>query len=204
MPATYGTADSERAGPGPLSHENDPRSLDIASSEESTFSLRAVIAGAVIGIPICFSSIYYGLQANQNNSMPLPSAVLGYAIMRPFAKYMRTPYGPKENVLTMTVAASMGGMPTTAGLCGIIPALEYLLTADENGPLQFTLWRAILWSLSVCLFGIVFAAPFRKHFVLRSNLRFRTGTASRQTRSGLYQALGFCFEGYTCTRESMN
>ena len=43
--------------------------------------------------------------------------------------------------------------------------------------MKFTFWRLILWSSSVCLFGIVFAAPLRYYFVVRDPLRFPTGTA---------------------------
>lgn len=164
-----------------FAYERRPTQFDQShhAFRERTFSLRGIAAGAVIGSVICFASIYYGLQAGQTNSMPLPSALMGYAVVKPFAKYMRTSYTPMENVLAMTVAASMGGIPMTAGLCGIIPALEYLVPADQNGPLTFSLLRLILWSLSVCLFGVVIATPFREHFVRRSNLRFPTGTASR-------------------------
>jgi hypothetical protein len=77
----------------------------------------------------------------------------------------------------MTIAASMGAMPVTAGLDGIIPALEYLITPRDNGPMKFSLWHLILWSSGVCLFGIVFAAPLRYFFVIRNPLRFPTGTA---------------------------
>lgn len=145
---------------------------------EQTFSFRGLFAGAFIGTLICFSSIYYGLQAGQTNSMPLPSALLGYAVFGPFARLLRRQFNPNENVFVMTVAASMGGIPYTAGLSGTIPALEYLTTSRDNGPMKFALWRLILWCLAVCLFGIVFATPLRKHFVLRTDLRFPTGTAS--------------------------
>ena len=92
-------------------------------------------------------------------------------------KVLHTPYSPMENVLVMTIAASMGGMPVTAGLDGIIPALEYFITPKDKGPMKFPLWHIILWSSSVCLFGIVFAAPLRYYFVIRDPLRFPTGTA---------------------------
>lgn len=157
--------------------------------DEQTFSLRAILAGGFIGILICFASLYYGLQAGQTNSMPLPSVLLAYAVFKPLARYLRRPFNPNENVLAMTVAASMGGIPYTAGLSGIIPALEYLTTAHDHGPLKFTLWQLILWCLGVCLFGIVFAFPLREHFVLRSGLRFPTGTASTYSPFIIYDSM---------------
>lgn len=109
--------------------------------------------------------------------MPLPSALLGFIIFQPISKYLRAPYSPMENVLVMTIATSMGAMPVTAGLDGIIPALEYLVTSRDNGPMNFTLWHLIIWSSGVCLFGIVFATSLRHFFILRDPLRFPTGTA---------------------------
>ncbi|KAK0622080.1 OPT oligopeptide transporter protein-domain-containing protein [Bombardia bombarda] len=185
--ATGTSADQDPSAQSSRGESPDTQLLNSTSPIEKTFSLRAIIAGIAIGTPVSFASIYYGLQAGQTNSMPLPSALLGYAIMKPFAAFMSTPFSPMENVLTMTVAASMGGISMTAGLCGIIPALEYLLTSDDNGPLTFTTLQVILWSLSVCLFGIVIATPFREHFVSRSNLRFPTGTAMAAVISMLHR-----------------
>ncbi len=149
MPATYGAIEQNSPAVHVPDEDNDSVLAEMASPVETTLSLRGVLAGVAIGVLICFASIYYGLQAGQNNSMPLASALLGYSLMKPFARYMRTPFSPMENVLAMTVAASMGGIPTTAGLAGITPALENLLTADESGPLKFTVWKVIHWSLSV-------------------------------------------------------
>jgi uncharacterized oligopeptide transporter (OPT) family protein len=109
--------------------------------------------------------------------MPLPSALLGYVVFQPISKYLRTLYSPMENVLVMTIAASMGAMSVVAGLDGIIPALEYLITPSDNCPMKFSLWHLILWSSGGCLFGIVFAALLRYFFILRDPLRFLTGTA---------------------------
>ena len=145
--------------------------------EECTLTLRAVIAGLLIGAMICFANLYFLLQAGLNNSMPLPSALLGYIVFQPISRFLRTPYSPMENVLVMTIAASMGAMPVTAGLDGIIPALEYLITPIDNGTMKFSLWHLILWLSGVCLFGIVFAAPLRSFFTIRDPLRFPTPTA---------------------------
>lgn len=159
----------------------DALSSDIRtgpSTPEPTFSWRGVLMGILIGAIISFASVYYGLQSGKTNSMPLPSALLGYVCFKPLLPYLKTPFNPKENVLVMTVAASMGGIPVTTGVTGIIPALEYLLSAADNGPLKFPLTRLFLWSLGVCLFGVVLPVPLRAYFVKHSRLRFPTGTAS--------------------------
>lgn len=40
-----------------------------------------------------------------------------------------------------------------------IPAMNFLLMKDENGPINLSLWQLVIWSLGVCYFGVVFAVP---------------------------------------------
>jgi len=37
--------------------------------------------------------------------------------------------------------------------------MNYLLSAEEQGPINLSLWKLILWSLGLCYFGVVFAVP---------------------------------------------
>ena len=50
-------------------------------------------------------------------------------------------------------------MPLTAGLVGVIPALEKLLKPEEGGPLALTTGQLVVWSLGVAFFGVFFAVP---------------------------------------------
>lgn len=40
-----------------------------------------------------------------------------------------------------------------------VPAINYLLKPEENGPIQLPLWKLITWALGLCYFGVVFAVP---------------------------------------------
>ncbi|KUJ18845.1 uncharacterized protein LY89DRAFT_732387 [Mollisia scopiformis] len=79
--------------------------------EECTITLRAVIAGLLIGAMICFANLYFRLQVGLNNSMPLPSALLGYIVFQPISKYLRTPYSPMENALVFYFMPSIAKVP---------------------------------------------------------------------------------------------
>jgi len=59
-----------------------------------------------------------------------------------------------------------------------MPALEYLLTPEENGPLRLSLGKLMLWAVGICLFGVVFAVPLRKQVIIREKLKFPTGSAT--------------------------
>lgn len=37
--------------------------------------------------------------------------------------------------------------------------MNYLLAPEEQGPLDLSLWKMIIWSLGLCYFGVVFAVP---------------------------------------------
>ncbi|KAF4591511.1 OPT superfamily oligopeptide transporter [Ophiocordyceps camponoti-floridani] len=64
----------------------------------------------------------------------------------------------------------MGIMPLGCGFVGVIPAMNYLLTSDERGPLSLRLDQLIVWSLGLCYFGVVFAVPLRHQVIVRERL----------------------------------
>jgi uncharacterized oligopeptide transporter (OPT) family protein len=82
-------------------------------------------------------------------------------------------------------------MPLGCGFVGVIPALEFLLRDGddgprdggdsghgEGGPLKLSFGKLVIWSLGVCLFGVVFAVPLRKEVIIREKLKFPSGTAT--------------------------
>jgi OPT family oligopeptide transporter len=176
--------DNERAG----SHEDDSPSnrstsdarkyLAQRAAQPQNFTLRGVLVGLAIGVVICFSNMYFGLQTGWVSGMSMPSALIGFAYFKVVARTLKLPFTPVENVLVQSVAGSVGTMPLGCGFVGVIPALNYLLTEEENGPLNISLWRLIIWSLGICFFGVVFAVPLRKEMIIREKLKFPSGTAT--------------------------
>ncbi|KAF2170253.1 hypothetical protein M409DRAFT_19856 [Zasmidium cellare ATCC 36951] len=127
----------------PVGQEPDATFL-AKKSEESQFTLRALLMGTVIGILIAFSNTYFGLQTGWISGMAMPSALIGFAYfkgLRSFAHHMGGPmkrwglgegFSEVENVLVQTVAGSVGTMPLGCGFVGVIPALEFLLKPSET------------------------------------------------------------------------
>ncbi|KAL5045302.1 hypothetical protein BDW71DRAFT_184048 [Aspergillus fruticulosus] len=164
---------------GDESHPMAPRS----------FTLRSLLVGIVIGALVTFSNTYFGLQTGWISTMAMPSALIGFSVFKVFSKYLSYPFTPIENVLIQTVAGAVGTMPLGCGFVGVIPALEFLIRdgedgpsggggTGEGGPLKLNFGKLVLWSLGVCLFGVVFAVPLRKEVIIREKLRFPSGTAS--------------------------
>ena len=186
MPDSYNEEDEGRnsnANEGnhqsPMSsHASIERSIAAKPVMETQhFTFRGVFVGALIGIVICFSNMYFGLQTGWISSMAMPSALIGFAFFKSVSKHLDFPFTPVENVLVQSVAGSVGTMPLGCGFVGVIPALDSLLLPEENGPLKLTLFQLVVWSLGICFFGVIFAVPLRRQVIIREKLKFPSGTA---------------------------
>jgi uncharacterized oligopeptide transporter (OPT) family protein len=110
--------------------------------------------------------------------MSMPASLIGFTFFKSLSRHLDLPFTPVENVLVQSVAGSMGTMPLGCGLVGVMPALNYMLKPEEQGPIVLSLWKLILWSLGLCFFGVVFAVMLRKQVIIREKLRFPSGTAT--------------------------
>jgi uncharacterized oligopeptide transporter (OPT) family protein len=171
-----------------LNDDSTPIDRAPATSPQS-FTPRSLLVGLIIGALITFSNTYFGLQTGWISTMAMPSALIGFSVFKVLSKHLSFPFTPVENVLIQTVAGAVGTMPLGCGFVGVIPALEFLMKPGEDGPegdggegeggpLNLSFWKLVIWSLGVCLFGVVFAVPLRKEVIVREKLRFPSGTAS--------------------------
>ncbi|KAF2020756.1 OPT superfamily oligopeptide transporter [Aaosphaeria arxii CBS 175.79] len=154
------------------------RFLADQASQPQNFTVRSVLVGLAIGVVVCFSNMYFGLQTGWVSGMVMPSALIGFAYFKTVSRLLSFPFTPVENVLVQSVAGSVGTMPLGCGFVGVIPALNYLLSTEENGPLDISLWKLVVWSVGICFFGVVFAVPLRREVIIREKLKFPSGTAT--------------------------
>ncbi|KAM0249196.1 hypothetical protein ACHAQJ_009140 [Trichoderma viride] len=145
------------------------------SPQGRSFTVRGVAAGLGVGTVICSANMYFGLQTGWVSIMSMPSSLMGFAIFKLLKPHLRFPFTPVENVLVQSVAGGMAIMPLGCGFVGVIPAMNYLLGTDEQGPLSLSTWQLIIWSLGLCYFGVVFAVPLRHQVIIRERLRFPSG-----------------------------
>lgn len=200
MAPDRGSRSSEMSPPRMGSQEanDDSRDDDIRevlaerASQSQNFTLRGLLVGLGIGIIVCFSNTYFGLQTGWVSGMVMPSALIGFAFFKNkyIARLLKEQFTPVENVFVQSVAGSVGVMPLGAGFVGVIPALEYLLTKEENGPVKLGLGKLILWAVGICFFGVVFAVPLRKEVIIREKLKFPSGTATALMISVLHGEKG--------------
>lgn len=151
--------DTDTRQPGDV-HGVDPTILkEPLSIEGHSFTVRGVGVGLAIGLVLACTNISMGLQSGWISTMTMPASLMGFGFFRLVSRHLKFPFSPVENVLVQTVAGSMGIMPLGCGLVGVVPAMNFLLTKDENGPLNLDLWQLVIWSLGVCYFGVLFAVP---------------------------------------------
>lgn len=160
--------------------QRSPEGKFLADQAEpdTNFTLRATLVGLAIGIIICFSNTYFGLQTGWVSGMGMPSALIGFAYFKSVARFINYPFTPVENVLVTTVAGAVGTMPLGCGFVGVMPALNFLLKPEENGPLVLGTGKLIIWAVGICFFGVVFAVPLRREVIIREKLKFPSGTAT--------------------------
>lgn len=163
-------------------HSRAASILAERASSGQNFTIRSLVLGLLIGVVICFSNTYFGLQTGWISGMAMPSALIGFAWFRAVSRYIKYPFTPVENVLVQTVAGAVGTMPLGCGFVGVIPALEFLLSPAETPEgtkgLSLPLGKLIVWALGICFFGVVFAVPLRKEVIIREKLKFPSGTAT--------------------------
>ncbi|KAL8695282.1 MAG: hypothetical protein Q9218_000181 [Villophora microphyllina] len=180
-------ASVEGERPDELSAVDEAQQFLAQQAEQAqNFTFRGICVGLAIGVIICFSNTYFGLQTGWISGMTMPAALIGFAFFKTISQHLDLPFTPVENVLVQTVAGAVGTMPLGCGFVGIVPALNYLLKPEENGPLQLPTGKLILWSLGICFFGVVFAVPLRKEVIVREKLKFPSGTATALVISVLH------------------
>ncbi|KAF2403747.1 oligopeptide transporter-like protein [Trichodelitschia bisporula] len=170
--------------------EDAAQLLAARADEPQNFTLRGILVGTVIGVVILFSNTYFGLQTGWISGMSMPSALLGFAYFKTVSRWIGFPFTPVENVLVQSVSGAVGSMPLACGFVGVFPALNFLLTADENGPLRVGMFKLIVWALGVAFFGVIFAVPLRRQVIIREKLKFPGGTATALMISVLHNDSG--------------
>lgn len=155
-----------------------------------TLSLRATLVGIAIGILVCLSNVYFGLQNGHGNTQAMVCALLGFGIFQAAKPCLRTPLSPQENALIQTVAAAVGGMPGTAGMVGIVPALEFLVGPSEGGPISLSWFRLAVFSLGLAFFGVIFAMLLRRQYIHGEKLPFPSAIASAVLIDTLHNTKG--------------
>jgi OPT family oligopeptide transporter len=144
-------------------------------------TVRAVIAGMIIGMVMCLSNLYVVLKTGWSMGVTITACILAFTffnVMRQLRLFKKD-FSPLENNAMGSVASAAGYM-TGGGNMAAVPAL-LLLTGTLPGTGWLILWLAVVAALGVCA-----AIPIKRQLINIEALPFPTGTATAETIKALH------------------
>ncbi|KAI9292173.1 OPT superfamily oligopeptide transporter [Neoconidiobolus thromboides FSU 785] len=152
---------------------------------DTQFTWRGVIVGSLLGCIVAASNQYLGLKSGWTFGSALFGAILGFAIIKSMEKlpsYLGGgKFGMKENCTVQTAATASGGL--SAGFVAGVPAMFRLGLLP---PLSECWGMFFLWTFAAAFFGLFYAIPLRRYFVIQQNLVFPSCTAAALTIRSLH------------------
>jgi OPT family oligopeptide transporter len=162
---------------------HDPRDMNL--------SLRSIVVGSFLGCVIAASNIYLGLKAGWTFGAGLFGSIFGFALLKSWSKVSGKYFGMKENCALQTAATAAGGL--SAGFVSAIPVL-YRKKLFGTTPMN-DLTSLMLWTFCASYYGLFFAIPLRKYYILKQKLVFPSPTAAAEAIRSLHNGAGGAAEG---------
>ncbi len=179
---------------------------EVYRPNEPNLTVRAVIAGVLIGAVMCLSNLYVFFKTGWSLGVTLTACILAFGTFQVLHKsqLIKKPLGALENNALTTVASGAGYM-TAGGNMAAYGALLMVLTppmlvphmwdALENG---FLLSREpqggpgvpqmMIWFAVIAAMGVFVAIPIKRQLINQEGLAFPTGTATAETIRSLHSA----------------
>jgi len=144
-------------------------------------TVRAVLAGMMIGAVMCLSNLYVVLKTGWSMGVTITACILAYGFFRlTKVLYPRTrEFSSLENNAMGSVASAAGYM-TGGGNMAALPAL-LMLTGIRPDSTGLILWFAVIAGL-----GVFAAIPIKRQLINIEQLPFPTGTATAETIRALH------------------
>jgi OPT family oligopeptide transporter len=146
--------------------------LYTPQANEAQLTVRAVIAGCLIGGVVAAMNIYFGLRTGWGIGGSIIAAILSYSLFQILNP--KQEFSILETNIAQTAGSAAGSMSSAAGLVSAIPAMSML-------GYKLSMMELFAWALSIAYLGVFFAIPLRKQMVVVEKLRFPTGTATAET-----------------------
>lgn len=146
-------------------------------------TLRAIVAGMLIGAVMCLSNIYVFFKTGWSMGVTLTACILAWAVFQALgaAGLVRRPLGVLENNALTTVASGAGFM--TGG--GNMAAFGALLMVTTVRPPSLPI---IAWFAAIAGLGVFAAIPIKRRLIDEEALAFPTGTATAETLRSIHGA----------------
>ncbi len=171
----------------PLREGEDPERYwlqHVYRKGERQLTVRAVLAGMLIGGLMCLSNLYVVLKTGWSLGVTLTACILAFALFEGLrrARLTKQEFTILENNAMGSVASAAGYM-TGGGNMAALPALLMLT------PVRPDAFPMFLWFAAIAALGVFAAIPVKRQLVNRERLAFPTGTATAETIRSLHGAL---------------
>ncbi|MEZ4405598.1 MAG: OPT family oligopeptide transporter [Polyangiales bacterium] len=149
--------------------------------EVPQLTLRAVVAGMLLGGVMSLSNLYIALKTGWSFGVTITAGILAYVIFGVLKKLRlaKTEFGMLENNAMQSVASAAGYM-TGGGTAAAIPALMMATHATISG------WTIFFWITAIAMMGVFMAIPMKRQMINQEGLKFPSGIAAAETLRGLH------------------
>ena len=168
----------------PVAVPHDPERhwlKNVYKGDVRQLTVRAVIAGMLIGAVMCLSNLYVILKTGWSLGVTITACILAFASFSALRAVglVRTEVTALENNAVGSVASAAGYM-TGGGNMAAVPALLML-----TGALPPSGWL-VAWFAVVSALGVFAAIPIKRQLINIEQLPFPTGTATAETLEALH------------------
>lgn len=151
---------------------------------EKQLTVRAVIAGMVIGGVMCLSNLYVFFKTGWSLGVTLTACILAFALFE-FLRALRLS-GSEFTILennAMGSVASAAGYMTGGGNMAAFGAL-LMVTSVRPSPYWMMVWFGLIAAM-----GVFAAIPIKRQLINQEGLAFPTGTATAETLRSMHDAV---------------
>ncbi len=150
---------------------------------EKQLTVRAVIAGMLIGGVMCLSNLYVFFKTGWSLGVTLTACILAFSIFE-LLRAMRlsgSEFTILENNAMGSVASAAGYMTGGGNMAAFGALLMVTTTRPSTGWMM--LWFGVIAAMGVCA-----AIPIKRQLINREGLAFPTGMATAETLKSMHEA----------------
>lgn len=170
----------------PPVEQQDPELVwlkNVYRGGEKQLTLRAIIAGMLIGGLMCLSNLYVFFKVGWSMGVTITACILAFALFELLKamKLTKDDFTILENNAMSSVASAAGYM-TGGGNMAAYGAL-LMITTLRPDPIWMMVWFGVIATM-----GVFAAIPIKRQLINREKLAFPTGTATAATLLTMHNA----------------
>lgn len=150
----------------PATSEQDRRWLaDVYQEHAPQFTPRAVVAGFLLGGMLSITNLYVGAKTGWSLGVSITAVVTAFVFFKSLERAgVVRPFHSLESNILQTIAGAAGYVNTPL----FASMAAYMVITDSVIPW----WQMIAWMMGLVLLGVLFAIPFKRHYINDKQMPF--------------------------------